>query len=71
MLIEPTFFRGRGWILIGHHTSTTLTSHIIVLDIMACYIETVDLGVWSVTRDGMKPPKNLEKRTTSDEKKSI
>jgi hypothetical protein len=35
---------------------------------MACYIEIVDLGVWSVTHDGMKPPKNPEKRTTSDEK---
>jgi hypothetical protein len=25
---------------------------------MACYLEAVDLGVWRVTRDGMKPPKN-------------
>jgi hypothetical protein len=35
---------------------------------MACYLEVVDLGVWRVTRDGMKPPKNLEKPTTSEEK---
>jgi hypothetical protein len=35
---------------------------------MACYLEAVDLGVWSVTRNGMKPPKNLEKPTTSAEK---
>jgi hypothetical protein len=35
---------------------------------MACYLEAVDLGVWRVTRDGMKPPKNLEKLTASDEK---
>jgi hypothetical protein len=35
---------------------------------MACYLEAVDLGVWRVTRDGMKPPKNLEKPTTSEEK---
>jgi hypothetical protein len=35
---------------------------------MACYLEAVDLGVWIVTRDGMKPPKNLEKPTTSEEK---
>jgi hypothetical protein len=25
-------FRGKGWIPIGHHTSTALTSHIIVLE---------------------------------------
>jgi hypothetical protein len=36
---------------------------------MACYLEVVNLGVWRVTRDGMKPPKNLEKPTTSEEKK--
>jgi hypothetical protein len=35
---------------------------------MACYLEVVDLGVWRVTRDGMKPPKNPEKPTTSEEK---
>jgi hypothetical protein len=36
--------------------------------IMACYLEVLDLGVWRVTRDGMKPPKNFEKLTASDEK---
>jgi hypothetical protein len=35
---------------------------------MTCYIEAVDLGVWGVTRDGMKPPKNPKQLTTSDEK---
>jgi hypothetical protein len=35
---------------------------------MACYLEVVDLGVWRVTRDGRKPPKNLEKPFTSEEK---
>jgi hypothetical protein len=35
---------------------------------MACYLEGVDLGVWRVTRKGMKPPKHLEKPTTSEEK---
>jgi hypothetical protein len=35
---------------------------------MACYLEAVDLGVWRVTRDGMKPPKNPEKLIASDEK---
>jgi hypothetical protein len=35
---------------------------------MTCYLEVVDLCVWRVTRDGMKPPKNPEKLTASDEK---
>jgi hypothetical protein len=35
---------------------------------MACYLEVVDLGVWRVTHGGMKPPKNPEKLTTSEEK---
>jgi hypothetical protein len=35
---------------------------------MTCYLEAVDLGVWRVTRDGMKPPKNPKKPTTSEEK---
>jgi hypothetical protein len=35
---------------------------------MTYYLEVVDLGVWRVTRDGMKPPRNSEKITESDEK---
>jgi hypothetical protein len=35
---------------------------------MACHLEAVDLGVWRVTRDGMKPLKNPEKPTKGDEK---
>ena len=35
---------------------------------IACHLETVDLGVWRVTRDGMKPIKNPEKPTKSEEK---
>jgi hypothetical protein len=35
---------------------------------MTCYLEAFDLGVWRVTRDGMKPPKNPEKLTTSEVK---
>jgi hypothetical protein len=35
---------------------------------ITCYLEVVDLGVWRVTCEGMKPPKNLEKPTTSEEK---
>jgi hypothetical protein len=38
---------------------------------MACYLEVIDLGVWRVTRDGMKPPKNSEKPTTSEEKEML
>jgi hypothetical protein len=35
---------------------------------MACYLKVVDLGVWRVTHDGMKSPKNPKKLTTSEEK---
>jgi hypothetical protein len=35
---------------------------------MACYLEAVDLGVWRVTRDWMKPLKNPKKPTMSKEK---
>ena len=35
---------------------------------MACYLEAVDLGVWRVTRDEMKPIKNPDKPTKSEEK---
>jgi hypothetical protein len=35
---------------------------------MACYLEAVDLGVWRVTSDVMKPPKNPKKLTTNDKK---
>ena len=35
---------------------------------MACHLKAVDLGVWRVTCDGMKPIKNPEKPAKSDEK---
>jgi hypothetical protein len=35
---------------------------------MACYLEAIDLGVWRVTHDGMKPSKIPEKLTTDEEK---
>jgi hypothetical protein len=35
---------------------------------MGCYLEVIDQSVWKVTRDQMKPSKNPEKLTTSDEK---
>jgi hypothetical protein len=37
---------------------------------MACYLQVVDLSVWRVTRDGMKPSKNPEKLSASDKKES-
>jgi hypothetical protein len=33
---------------------------------MACYLEVVDLGVWGVTRNGMKPPRNPKKLTIGE-----
>jgi hypothetical protein len=35
---------------------------------MTCYLEAVDLGIWRVTRDRMKPSKNPQKLTTVDKK---
>ena len=35
---------------------------------MSCYLDAIDLGVWRVTRDGLKPHKNPEKLIVSDEK---
>ena len=35
---------------------------------MACHLEMVDLGVWRVTRDRMKPIKNPDKPTKCEEK---
>ena len=35
---------------------------------IACHLEVVDLGVCRVTRDGMKPIKNPDKPTKSEEK---
>jgi hypothetical protein len=38
---------------------------------MPYYLEADDLGVWRLTRDEMKPPKNLGKLATSDEKNTF
>jgi hypothetical protein len=35
---------------------------------MDCYLEAIDLGVWRVTRDRIKPPKSPDKLTASEEK---
>jgi hypothetical protein len=37
-------------------------------DRMSCYLESIDLGVWTFTHNVMKPPKNPEKLTARDEK---
>lgn len=68
--IEPTLFR----VVIRMYTSRS--SHFASTNFSywsarkTCYLEAVDLGVWRVTRDGMKPLNNLEKPTTSDEKEN-
>ena len=38
---------------------------------MACYLEAVDLEVWRITRDGMKPIKNPDKPTKSMKKRKF
>ena len=38
---------------------------------MACHLKAVDLGVWRVTHDGMKPIKNPDKPTKSEEKEIL
>jgi hypothetical protein len=38
---------------------------------MVFYLKTIDLDIWGVTRDVIKPIKNLEKLTTSDEKRNL
>ena len=35
---------------------------------IACHLEVIDLGVWRVTRDRIKPIKNPDKPTKSEEK---
>jgi hypothetical protein len=38
---------------------------------IANYLEVIDLGVWRVSRDEMKPPRNPEKHNTSDNKRHL
>ena len=68
--VEPTLFR-----VVGMDTSRPPhfddTSFPYYKARMACHLEVVDLGVWRVTRDGMKPIKNPDKPTKSEEKKFI
>ena len=69
-VVESTLFRG-----FGMDTSRPPqfddTNFPYYKAIMACYLEAVDLGVWRVTRDGMKPIKNPDKPTQSEERKYI
>ena len=68
--IEPTLFR-----VVGMDTSWPPhfdgTNFPYYKARMACHFEAVDLGVWRVTHDGMKPIKNPDKPTKSEEKKFI
>ena len=66
-VVEPTLFK-----VVGMDTSRPPhfdgTNFSYYKTRMACYLETVDLGVWRVTRDGMKSIKNPDKPTMSEEK---
>ena len=65
--VGPTLFR-----MVGMDTSRPLhfdgTNFPYYKARMACHLKAVDLGVWRVTRDGMKPIKNPVKPTKSEEK---
>ena len=65
--VEPTLFR-----VVGMDTYRPLhfdgTNFSYYKARMACYLETVDLEIWRVTRDEIKPIKNPDKPTKSDEK---
>ena len=68
--VEPTLFR-----MVGMDTSRPPhfddTNFPYYKARMACHLEAVDLDVWRVTHDGMKPIKNLDKPTKSEEKNSF
>ena len=55
-----------GWIPLGLRTLTAYYKAR-----MACHLEAVDLGVWRITRDGMKHIKNPDKPSKSEEKNSF
>ena len=65
-VVEPTLFR-----VVGMDTSRPPhfdgTNFPYYKARMACHLEVVDLGVWRVTRDGMKSIKNLDKPMKSEE----
>ena len=68
-ITEPTLFR-----VVGMDTSRPPhfdgTNFPYYKARMACHLEMVDLGVWRVTHDGMKPIKNPDKPTKSKEKRN-
>ena len=65
--VEPTSFR-----VVGMDTSRPPhfdgTNFHYYIARMACHLEAVDLGVWRVTPDRMKPIKNPDKPIKSEEK---
>ena len=65
--IEPTLFRVVGMDISrpSHFNGTNFSYY---KARMAYYLEAVDLGVWRVTRDGMKSIKNPDKPTKNEEK---
>ena len=69
-VVEPTPFR-----VVGMDTSRPSyfdsTNFPYYKERMACHLEAVDLGVWRVTCDVMKPNKNPDKPTKSEKKKFI
>ena len=65
--VEPRLFRvvGKDTSRPPHFDSTNFSYY---KARMACHREVIDLGVWRVTHDGMKPIKNPDKSTKSEEK---
>ena len=65
--VEPTLFRvvGMNTCRPPHFDGTNFPYYKAK---MACHLEAIDLGVWRVTCDGMKPIKNPDKPTKSKEK---
>ena len=68
--VEPTLFR-----VVGMDTSRPLhfdgTNFPYYKARMDCHLKAIDLGVWRVTHDGIKPIKNFDKPTKSEKKKFI
>ena len=66
-VVEPTLSR-----VVGMHTSRPPhldgTNFHYYKARMAFHLEAVDLSIWRVTHDGIKPIKNPDKPTKSDEK---
>ena len=68
-VVEPTLFRVVGMDISRppHFDGTNFPYY---KARMAYHLEAIDLGVWRVTRDGIKPIKNPDKPTKSEEKRN-